>query len=161
MKKIICAMLCLVLLCSCSSGGNVKVVNRNLSYKAHIFYFGKEIKLSCVISDNGAEYKVVDGQIKDFTVKINDSGTKVVFENLEKDIKTKNESVYSVLYGVTTYFDKTDYELKKDDGNYKVDGEISFGKFHYFLTPAGLPLSVEFENGDFSANFYDISIEKE
>jgi hypothetical protein len=154
-------MLCLVLLCSCSSGGNVKVVNRNLSYKAHIFYFGKEIKLSCVISDNGAEYRVVDGQIKDFTVKINDSGTKVVFENLEKDIKTKNESVYSVLYDVTCFFDGEDYEIKNDDGNYRLYGETDFGKFTYFLTPAGLPLSVEFENGDFSANFYDISIEKE
>ena len=160
MKKIICALLILVLLCSCSSERNVKVVNRNLSYKAHIFYFGKEIEVICDIGENSAEYAVADGQIKGFTAKVNIDGIKVSFEGLEKDINSENLSVFSILYDVTSFFDGQEYKIQNDGGNYCIDGEIDLGKFRYCYTPSGLPISINFENGVFSANFYDITLKR-
>ena len=160
MKKIICALLSLVLLCSCSSAGNVKVVNRNISYKAHIFYFGKEIDLFCNIKENCAEYTVINGMADGFTAIVDGDGIKVGIEGLEKEMKTQDSAVFSVLYGVTSFFDGQNYKLNNDGGNFFLDGETSFGKFRYSLTPAGLPISLEFENGDFSAKFYDITLKK-
>lgn len=161
MKKIICALLSLVLLCSCSSDKNVRVVNRDLSYKAHIFYFGKEYNILCNIGEDYAQYTVEDGQIKGFCVKVSKNGTMAQFENLEKSIKSENKSVFSLLYDITEFFDKEDYKTQNDGGNCFVDGEIDFGKFRYFYTPSGLPISINFENGDFSAQFYDITLKKD
>ncbi len=160
MKKIICALLSLVLLCSCSSEKNVRVINRNLSYKAHIFYFDKEYDIFCNVSEQGAEYSVIDGQIKGFKATVNKEGIKVGFGNLEKDTKNKSMSVFSVLYDITEFFDTDEYKTERDGGNYFVDGEMDFGKFRYLLTPAGLPISVRSENGKFSAQFYDIALKK-
>ncbi len=161
MKKIICALLSLVLLCSCSSGKNVRAVNRDLSYKAHIFYFGKEYNILCNIDENHAEYTIEDGQIKGLCVKVSKDGIMAEFNNLEKSIQRGNTSVFSVLYDITEFFDSQDYKTQNDGGNCFVDGQIDFGKFRYFYTPSGLPISINFENGNFSAQFYDIVLEKD
>lgn len=160
MKKIICALLSLVLLCSCSFKENVRVVNRGLSYKAHIFCLDKEYNILCNVSEQGAEYSVIDGQIKGLKATVNKEGIKVSFENLEKDIKSRNMSVFSVLYDITEFFDRDDYKTERNGGNYVAEGETYFGKFRYLLTPSGLPISVNFEKGDFSAQFYDVTLKK-
>ncbi len=160
MKKIICALLSLVLLCSCSLEKNVRVVNRGLSYKAHIFYFDKEYHILCDVSQQGAEYSVIDGQIKGFGEKADKNGIKVYLGTLEKEIKSKNTSVFELLYDITEFFDTEDYKTENDGGNYFVDVKTDFGKYRYLLTPAGLPISIKDENGNFSAEFYDIALKK-
>ncbi len=160
MKKIICALLSLVLLCSCSSGSNVKVENRNLSYKAHIFYFGKQLEIFCKINENSAEYEVLDGNIKGFGATVKNNQVTVKLDGMTKKVADENASVFSILYAVTSFFDTQGYKTESDNGNYCVDGQIDFGKFRYFFTQAGLPISVNFENEDFFANFYDVTLEK-
>lgn len=160
MKKIICALLILIMLCSCSSSKNIRVVNRNLEYNAHIFYFGKEYKMHCSINETLAEYRVVEGQIKGFGAKVDENGIKVCYANLEKEIKGESNSVFSVMYDITLFFDTEGYKTENDGGNYYVDGQTDFGKFRYILSPSGLPISINFENGDFSADFYDVNLKK-
>ena len=159
MKKIICALLSLVLLCSCSSHKNVRVVNRGLSYKAHIFYYDKEYELLCDVYEDGAKYLCTSGKIEGFGAEVTKNGMTVYYSDMKKEIKTDG-SVFSVLYMLTKFFDGDAYSSQEDGGNYYVDGQTTYGKFRYYFTPAGLPLSVTFENGDFSAEFSYITLQK-
>ncbi len=159
MKKIICALICVLTLCSCSSFKDVRVVNKGIDFKAHIFYLSKEYFLSVSMENDGtACFTVTEDKLNSFNVCI--CNNKVTFccngIECEQDVSAVKNSVYTVVYTVFAYFDQYDYKAEKRDGNYFVKGDTSLFDFELLVSPAGLPISAEGE--DFSANFYDVTL---
>ena len=71
MKKIICACVCCLLLCSCGkSAAQVKVITKGIAYTAHIFYYDKEYECKAVIDNNGKAEFLITKPLGDKILKI-------------------------------------------------------------------------------------------
>ena len=162
MKKLICVLMCVVFLCGCTEKGSVKAVSDGISYRAHIFYFGKEYDCNVRICDSRAEYTVKGGLLDGFKSIYSDDGVILQCEDKKSRLYTTlpEGCMTGTLFEMNSYL-KGEYETEKKDGEYIVKGYTSLGKFDLKLTKAGLPLSCYLNGEDFYVEFYDVSLIKE
>lgn len=163
MKKFICAFLSLILLCSCSSGADVQVVNRGLTFKAHIFYLSDKYVCSGEISRDGVStFKVEEGKICGFTAVCNGEKAVLSYEGKksEQEYSALEKSFFLPVALMFSYFDSNEYSVEEVDNSFFVKGETSLGEFTLFVSPAGLPISVQFISNGFSVDFYDVAVQK-
>ena len=162
MKKFICAFLCVIFLCSCSSKTSVSVVNRNISYRAHIFYYGEEFTCLVSVDNTGrAEYTLSGGALDGFTVCFYENS--VTYSYLEKDSPNAYSfcgDMLSALYEMNEYFNN-EYRVKEKDGEYKVSGYTLIGDFEICVSPTGLPLWANLDGEEFYVEFYDVALKKQ
>lgn len=162
MKRIICACMCLLLLCSCAENtAQIEAVTRGISYTAHIFYYGEEYECQVKVEENGKESYLVTKpkNLKDFTI---------IFENEEvvaeyKNLKFSPElsalpqgSVLKELHGVIKYIESNEYTVYKSKENFYINGMADSLEFKLIIAESGLPLSVEFNN-EFEVIFASVS----
>lgn len=160
MKKILCALICVIFLCGCEGAAAPKAVNRNISYRAHIFYYGKEYDCFVVIDGDGrAEYKINDGLLEGFTATY--FGDSITLSYAEKEnpqpYSYPKGNMLSVLYELNESL-SGEYKTEKKDGQYVVLSETTLGEYTLFISGAGLPLSAKLDDEEFYVEFYDVSL---
>lgn len=164
MKKFICVFLSLVLLCSCSSGTDVQVVNRGLNFKAHIFYLSEEYVCSVSIDGDGtATFKTEEGILSGFIAVCQGEKVRLSYEGKESELDNSlfSGSVFVPIAEMFSYFNSNTCGIEEEDNNYFVKGETSAGQFTLFVSPAGLPIRANIDDPDFSVDFYDVSVQKQ
>ena len=164
MKKIICALLSLILLCSCSAKQKVQVINKGLSFKAHIFCSSGEYICSGEISeDMKMTFTISQGKLSGFTAVY--TGEKVSISYEEKEYEQEEsffaQSLFTPITEMFRYFENNKYSVGEKDNIYTSVGEIPEGKFVLCVSPAGLPISAEFDFSDYSVEFYNVSVKKQ
>lgn len=164
MKKIICALICVIFLCACSSGKTpIKAVNRNISYRAHIFYYGSEYDCDVIIDKDGrASYTLKNGTLDGFTASYFNGS--VTLSYMEKECPQPYTypagGMLSALYEMNEYLNSS-YEIKEIDEQYLIQGYTSIGEFVISLSGAGLPLSAQLDSDAFYVEFYDVTLFKQ
>ena len=164
MKKIICALLSLILLCSCSAKEKVQVINKGLSFKAHIFCSSGEYICACKISeDMKMTFTVVKGRLLGFTAVYTGDKVSLSYEEKEYEQDTSHFAglLFTPISEMFRYFENNQYSVEEEDDIYTSVGEIPAGKFTLCVSPAGLPISAEFDFSDCSVEFYDLSVKKD
>lgn len=164
MKKIICVFMSLMLLCSCSSKTELKVVNKGISYKTHIFYYGQEY--DCYIKtslDGDMVFTVTNGILAGFSVGFSDKGTTFSYmdKSTENPYPLMKNNLFSYLYEMNCYFDNAQYVVKEDNKSYNVTGKTGLGEFTLWVSPTGLPIGAQLDSSDFTVEFYDVTMEKD
>ena len=162
MKKILCALFCVIFLCGCSDGKMPEAVNRNISYRAHIFYYGKEYECDAEIDGEGrAVYKIKDGLLDGFTATY--FGDSITLSYAEKQspqpYSYPKGSMLSVLYELNESLDG-EYKTEKKEGQYIISSETTIGKYTLLISGAGLPLSAQLDKEEFYVEFYDVCLIK-
>ncbi len=163
MKKIICALLSLILLCSCSFRENVQVVNKGLSFKAHIFYSEQEYICSGEISeDMKLTFTVAEGILSGFTAVYIGETVSLSYEGkeCEQEYSLFARSLFTPIAEMFRFFESNEYSVEEDDNRYTSIGKTATGQFTLCVSPTGLPISAEFHSSDFSVEFYDVSVKK-
>ena len=161
MKKFLCVLLCFIFFAGCKGEKNPTAVNRNIAYRAHIFYYGEEYDcLVTVKNDGSAEYVIKDGDMDGFCALF--CGDTVSYSYQGK------ESTSPVLYGKGMFAVLFDMNKKSggciaenEGGDCIIRGSTAIGEFSLFVSGAGLPLYAELDGKDFYVDFYDVSIAKD
>lgn len=159
MKKLLCAFLCLIFLVGCSSKSSVMPVNKNITYRAHIFYYEEEYDCLVTINEQGTEYVIKGGEMDGFGARFFDNG--VLYSYLGKESENTvpyDKGMLSLLFEMSENSDKKAAEYT--DENYVARGSTAIGEFTLFVSGAGLPLYAELDGKDFYVDFYDVSIVK-
>ncbi|MEE0946913.1 MAG: hypothetical protein U0M42_08835 [Acutalibacteraceae bacterium] len=162
MKKIICAFIGVIFLCGCSGAKHPTPVNRNISYKAHIFYYGEEYDCLIKVDSNGeSSFTLTGGRLDGYNVKFGQDGIILYYMGKEKDVTNnyKKDNMLSVLYEFNESL-CAPVKTTKKDGQFCIKGETVSGEYEYFVSGAGLPLSLSLDNDDFYVEFYDVSLIK-
>ena len=152
MKRIICACICCLLLCSCGKNtARVTVVTRGISYTAHIFYYDKEYECDVKVDSGGkAEFLVTKPKnLKDFTLVFENGKITAKYKNLEftPELSAMPQgSFLKELYAVISFFENNSYTVYKHNETFYVKGKADTLDFKLKLSEAGLPLEVEFDS---------------
>ncbi len=158
MKKILCVLLCFVFLMGCRSGKSPTVINRNIAYRAHIFYYGEEYNCLVTVKNDGrAEYVIKDGSMDGFCAMFCDDT--VSYSYLGKESTTPvsiDKGMLSVIYLMGE--EANGKNAEKKDENCIVKGNTAMGEFNLFVSGTGFPLYAELDGKDFYVNFYDVSV---
>ncbi len=162
MKRIICACVCCLLLCSCGkSASQVSVVTRGISYTAHIFYYDKEYECNAVIDTSGkAEFLVTKPEnLKDFTIVFENGKITAKYKNLEftPELSAMPQgSFLKELYGINVFFENNSYTVYKQGETFYAKGTADTLDFKLTLSEAGLPLEAEL-GSDFKIIFSSVA----
>ncbi len=143
MKKILCLILFILLLCGCSAKSkNIEPITRGLSFECEINYYNEIYECNVAISEKG-ETKI------DFSSPKEISGLKLLYltdkvtadyYGLQYDIKTKlpQFSMGDIVYKVFSQNYDTVFD---DDGEYYVENKNLNCKI--YLGATGLPIKIE------------------
>lgn len=159
MKKIICVCMVILSLCSCSKKvANIKVLNKAVSYTAHIFYYGEEYECDIKTESSGKTFYLITKpkNLKDFTLAFETDKITALYRGLEfsPDISAIPQgSVLKELYAMNCYFDNNDYTVYKNSDSFSVSGFAGTKNFTLTVTESGLPISAVFEDDKFYAVF--------
>lgn len=160
MKNFLCAVLCIVLLCSCSSERKVRVINEGVCYTAHIFYGENEFVAWCEAKDNCMEFVTEQGA-EGLRITVNPE--KAILRYEEKEIVLLNGeydyAFYKLIYDVNKYFNG-DYKVEERDDVYIVNGKVTEYDFELILSPTGFPIELKIEEIGFFVKYYDILVKK-
>ena len=160
MKKIICAFLSLVLLCSCSDTKGIKVQKENIGFRAHIFCASGEYLCDFYFYENSeVSVSINSGSLNGFKAFV--SGEDIVLSFMGKESKRKvmemENSVFAPIIYAFDYLKGNSYKVEEKDNSYFLFGESRIGKFKMYLAPTGIPIGVEYESNGFSSEFYDVT----
>ncbi len=161
MKRIICAVLCVVFLCSCSAKSKVRVVNENVCYAAHIFYGETEYEAWCEVNEECMEVTVEKGAVG-LKISVNNEAAVLNYEQKEITLQ-KGEydtAFYKLLFDVNSYFDG-EYTVKEKNDIYTVGGNASGYDFEMTVSPTGFPIELKIDEIGFSVKYYDILLKKQ
>ena len=163
MKRIICACVCCLLLCSCAkSTAQIKVVTKGISYTAHIFYNDKEYICDTVIDNSGkAEFLITKPKnLKDFTVVFENGKVTAKYKGLQftPDISSMPQGAFlKELYSVHSFLENNKYTVYKQGEKFFVSGRADTLDFELTLSETGLPLEIQFSN-EFNIVFSQVSL---
>lgn len=160
MKKIICAFLSLVLLCSCSNTKGIKVQKENIGFRAHIFCAAGEYLCDFYFYENMSVKATVRSEsLNGLTVFINGEEAVLSFMGKEskRNVKEIENTVFAPIIFAFDYLNSNSYKVEEKDNVYYVLGENSIGEFKMLLAPTGIPIGIEYKTNDFSSEFYDVT----
>ena len=165
MKKIICLLVPLILLCSCGKKSEVKPILTGISFEAEIVYYNENYSCQCDISGEGVlTAKITEPEIlKDFTLRVSKDTITADYLGITYT-PTENNMPFS---GVVDSFYKAigecvERELTATFSNnqYTVKGDKESLGYTLYLSPTGLPQKLLLPDESFSVNFYNVTIEK-
>lgn len=161
MKKIICVLLSFVFLCSCSAKTDVRVVNKGLSFKAHIFYAQKEYYCLVNISeDMTAAFEFDSGILKGLTAVCKADSVTLAYK--DKQSKRMPEEVsnafFAEIYKAFAFFENNEYTVENEDECFFAQGKTEAGEFRLTVSPSGLPMQISIPLKEIEAQFYDVTL---
>lgn len=157
MKKFICALLCILFLSGCY-GKSVTPVNKNLTYRAHIFYYDEEYECFVNVGEDGKMTFCIDGGTLDGFTTVFDKD-KITCSYLGKETTLSKNSYKGALTSIFEMNESlTDKKAINKSGKCIIEGRTNSGEYTLFLSGTGLPLCAELDGRDFYVDFYDVSI---
>ncbi len=163
MKKIICLLIPIVLLCSCGKKSEVKPQLTGISFDAEIVYYNENYACRCEISKEGnLTAKITEPELlKDFTLRVSRDGITADYLGITYT-PTKGNMPFS---GVVDSCYKALLECMEENitanfsnNQYTVKGDCEDLGYTLHLSPTGLPQKLLLPDERFSVNFYNVTI---
>lgn len=166
MKKIVCLLIPLILLCSCGKKSEVKPNLLGVSFKGEIVYFNENYTCECAISQEGVlTAKIIEPEmLSGFVLTV--SADKITADYLGISYTpTKNNMPFSgaidTFYKALIDSSGQDKTATLSGDEYIVKGEIENLEYTLYISPTGLPQKLLLPDERFSVNFYNVTIENQ
>ena len=159
MKKILSLLLVLLTLSACGGKETVKPQIYGISFTADVTYYNENYKGECEISGDGSlTLKITEPEIlAGYTVTINNDGIKAEYLGIAFTPNPSNmpfSSVMQDLYKKITEIALCDAAEKKGD-TYIIKGGKDADAYTLYISPTGLPLSLDMPDERFRVYFYN------
>ena len=163
MRKIICLILPLILLCSCGKKSEVKPNLLGISFKGEIVYFNENYTCECTVSQDGIlTAKIIEPEILNgFVLTV--SADKITADYLGISYTpTKNNMPFSgaidTFYKALIDSSGQDKTVTLSGDEYTVKGKTEDLEYSLYISPTGLPQKLLLPDERFSVNFYNATI---
>ena len=163
MRKFICLLIPLILLCSCGKKSEVKPNLLGISFKGEIVYFNENYSCECSVSQDGVlTAKIIEPEIlSGFVLTVSKDKITADYLGISYTPTTNNmpfsgaiDSFYKALLDCGLE-DKTAI-LSGDE--YIIKGELEDLGYTLYISPTGLPQKLLLPDERFSVNFYNVTI---
>lgn len=164
MKKIICLLIPLILLCSCGKKSEVKPNLSGISFKGEIVYYNENYSCECSVSQEGVlTAKIIEPEIlSGFVLTVSKDKITADYLGISYTPTTNNmpfsgaiDSFYKALQECST----EDKRATVSGDEYILKGETEDLGYTLYLSPTGLPQKLLLPDERFSVNFYNVTIE--
>lgn len=161
MKKIICIILTLLCLCSCSKS-EISPKLRSISFTAELKYYNEEYVFEGeILEDATMKISIKEPEeLKDLNITVTDKVMKADYKGLTYEA---NEATMPFSRVIQTFYSPLSIIAKDDtikaDKNGEINGEFGGEKCSMTISPTGLPQ--KFESKQLCLNFYNITIKEE
>ena len=165
MKKIICLIIPLILLCSCGEKSEVKPNVLGVSFKGEIVYYNENYSCECTISPDGVlRAEIIEPEIlSGFVLTVSKDKITADYLGISYTPTTNNmpfsgaiDSFYKALEDCSA----EDIRATLSGEEYTVKGDSEELGYTLYLSPTGLPQKLLLPDERFSVNFYNVTIEK-
>ena len=165
MKKIICLVIPLILLCSCGKKSEVKPLLAGISFDAEIVYYNENYACQCDISAEGVlTAKITEPEIlKDFTLRVSKDGITADYLGITYTPTEGNmpfSGVVDSFYKAIGKCIEEEIAATLSNNEYTVKGDFEDLGYTLYISPTGLPQKLLLPDERFSVNFYNVSIKK-
>ena len=162
MKKVLSLLLVLLTLTACSSKAAVKPKIYGIEFTADITYYNENYKGECKISEDGVLYlKISEPELlSGYTVTVGKDDIKAEYLGIEFKPNLANmpfSSVIQDLYKVIGEIAKCESAEKKGD-TYIIKGGKDADSYTLYISPTGLPQSLEMPDERFRVYFYNTKV---
>ncbi len=163
MKKLICLVIPLILLCSCGKKSEVKPILTGLSFKGEIVYFNENYSCECIISEDGVlSAKIIEPEILNgFVLTVSKDKITADYLGISYTPTTNNmpfsgaiDSFYKALEDCG--LGERAATLSGDE--YTLKGDLGDLGYTLYVSPTGLPQKLLLPDERFSVNFYNVTI---
>lgn len=162
MKKILSIVLVLLTLAACSSKAAVKPKIYGIEFTADITYYNENYKGECKISEDGVlTLKITEPEIlSGYTVTVGKDLIKAEYLGIEFVPNLANmpfSSVMQDLHKTITDLAVSEAAEKKGD-TYIIKGGKDADSYTLYISPTGLPQSLEMPDERFRVYFYNATV---
>ena len=163
MKKLICIILTLLCLCSCSKG-EVSPKLLSISFTAELNYYNEEYVFQGeILEDCTMKISIKEPEeLKDLNITVTDKAMTADYKGITYEANEATMPFSRVIQ--TFYFPLSaiakDSSLKADK-NGEISGEFGGDKCSLTVSPTGLPQTFSIKSKQLNLRFYNISIIKE
>ena len=165
MKKIILAVLSLVLLCSCSIDKAVVPKITSTSFSAKMTYYNESYSFDGRFSEDGVLYAELTSpeELEDLKMTISREGTTVEYKGI---VYTPIESTMPFSSIIEDFFLAVSSVIDlKEEAKADSNGQLKLGsgaeQVVLTMSPTGLIQKIEMPDERFSVTFYNVKIEQE
>ena len=164
MKKIICLLIPLILLCSCGKKSEVKPNLLGISFKGEIVYYNENYSCECSVSQEGVlTAKIIEPEIlSGFVLTVSKDKITADYLGISYTPTTNNmpfsgaiDSFYKALEDCSA----EDIRATLSGEEYIVKGDSEELGYTLYLSPTGLPQKLLLPDERFSVSFYNVTIE--
>lgn len=164
MKRFLCALFCLVLLCGCS--GSIKTVTpvlSGISFTAKVSFYNEYYECETVIDTDGAMRISVLSPADISGMRLIFSNDSVTAEYMGLTYTPKTESlpvgsVAQTFYGIIKDLSAKETIPIKANENCIYEGRINERAYSFCFAPSGLPLYIEIPDNSFRIDFSGVKI---
>ena len=162
MKKILALILVILTLSACSGKNDVKPTLKGISFNADITYYNENYKGECTISEDGAlTLKITEPELlSGYTVMLNGEGITAEYLGVTFTPNLSNMPVSSV---ITEFYEKitelaNSETVEKKGDTYMIKGGKDADAYTLYISPTGLPQSLEMPDERFRVYFYNTTV---